>query len=142
MSGEYRQHLFPRDHLRLAELRGLDPYRYGQLAQTPGTFTGGLIEGWTPLYRNEFHGITEDGTLREGLYPRAPARPGEEAPVEAMVTAAGRCSRCWTTTAAAGSPTPSMPWSGRLGPIRNSCSSTPACGWTCSRRPCARKRSP
>lgn len=88
MSGEYRQYLFPRDHPRLAGLRGLDPYSYGQLAKTPGTFTGGLIEGWTPLYRNEFHGITEDGTPREGLYPYAPARPGEEAPVEAMVTAA------------------------------------------------------
>ena len=57
-------------------------------ATQPGTFTGGLVEGWTPLYRQPFRGVTEDGTLREGLYPLTPAEPGEEAPVEAMVAAA------------------------------------------------------
>ncbi|MGY1631320.1 DUF3500 domain-containing protein [Geodermatophilus sp. SYSU D01186] len=88
MSGEFRQYLFPHDHPRLAEVRGMDPYTYREHARTPGTFTGGLVEGWTPLYRNEFRGVTEDGTLREGLYPLDPARPGEEAPVEAMVAAA------------------------------------------------------
>ena len=88
MSGEYRQYLFGHDHPRLAEVRGLDPYAYGDLAKKPGTFTGGLVEGWTPLYRNEFRGITEDGVLREGLYSLAPAEPGEEAPVAAMVAAA------------------------------------------------------
>src|SRR3954471_18200816 len=66
----------------------MDPYTYREHARTPGTFTGGLVEGWTPLYRNEFRGVTEDGTLRDGLYPLAPAEPGEEAPVEAMVAAA------------------------------------------------------
>ncbi|RZU32077.1 DUF3500 domain-containing protein [Blastococcus saxobsidens] len=88
MSGEYRQYLFPHDHPRVAEVRGMDPYAYRDHARTPGTFTGGLVEGWTPLYRNEFRGVTEDGTLREGLHPFEPARPGEEAPVEAMVAAA------------------------------------------------------
>jgi hypothetical protein len=88
VSGEFRQYLFPHDHPRLAEVRGLDPYTYREHARTPGTFTGGLVEGWTPLYRNEFQGVTEDGTLRGGLYPLEPARPGEEAPVEAMVAAA------------------------------------------------------
>jgi hypothetical protein len=88
MSGEFRQYLFPHDHPRLAEVRGLDPYTYGESAREPGTFTGGLVEGWTPLYRAPFRGVTEDGTLREGLYPLEPARPGEEAPVEAMVAAA------------------------------------------------------
>jgi hypothetical protein len=88
MSGEYRQYLFPHDHPRLAEVRGMDPYTYREFSATPGTFTGGLVEGWTPLYRNDFRGVTEDGTLREGLYPFEPARPGEEAPVEAMVAAA------------------------------------------------------
>src|SRR5918997_583882 len=88
MSGEYLQHLFPHDHPRLAEVRGLDPYTYRQFSATPGTFTGGLVEGWTPLYKNEFRGVTEDGTLREGLYPFTPAEPGEEAPVPAMVAAA------------------------------------------------------
>src|SRR6185312_5509676 len=76
------------DHPRLAEVRGMDPYAYRDFARTPGTFTGGLVEGWTPLYKNEFRGVTEDGTLREGLYPFEPARPGEEAPVAAMVAAA------------------------------------------------------
>ena len=64
MSGEYRQYLFPHDHPRLAEVRGLDPYTYGEFAKKPGTFTGGLVEGWTPLYLNEFRGVTEDGVLR------------------------------------------------------------------------------
>ncbi|MCK2212352.1 DUF3500 domain-containing protein [Actinomadura sp. ATCC 31491] len=89
MPGEYRQYLFPHDHPRLAEVRGLDPYAYGEFARKPGTFTGGLVEGWTPLYKNDFHGITEDGVPREGLYPLEPARPGEEAPVAVMVAAAG-----------------------------------------------------
>jgi len=88
MSGEFRQYLFPHDHPRLAEVRGMDPYAYREHARTPGTFTGGLVEGWTPLYRNEFRGVTEDGTLREGLFELTPAEPGEEAPVEAMVAAA------------------------------------------------------
>jgi len=88
MSGEYRQYLFPHDHPRVAEVRDMDPYTYGEFSRKPGSFTGGLVEGWTPLYRNEFRGVTEDGTLREGLYPFEPARPGEEAPVAEMVAAA------------------------------------------------------
>jgi hypothetical protein len=88
VSGEFRQYLFPHDHPRLAEVRGMDPYAYREHARTPGTFTGGLVEGWTPLYLSEFRGITEDGVLREGLYSLEPARPGEEAPVVAMVAAA------------------------------------------------------
>ncbi|WP_261325949.1 hypothetical protein [Modestobacter marinus] len=68
MSGEYRQYLFPLDHPRLAGVRGLDPYAYREVASHGGTFTGDLVAGWRPLYRNEFRGITEDGTLREGLY--------------------------------------------------------------------------
>jgi hypothetical protein len=88
MSGEYRRYLFPHDHPRLAEVRGMDPYAYGEFSRRPGTFTGGLVEGWTPLYRKDFRGITEDGVLREGLYPLTPAEPGEEAPVAAMVAAA------------------------------------------------------
>ncbi len=88
MSGEFRQYLFPHDHPRLADVRGMDPYTYREAARKPGTFTGGLVEGWTPLYRNEFRGITEDGTLREGLYLLEPAQPGEDAPVAEMVAAA------------------------------------------------------
>jgi hypothetical protein len=88
VSGEFRQFLFPHDHPRLAGVRGLDAYAYREAARTPGTFTGGLVEGWTPLYLDEFRGVTEDGTLRAGLYPLTPAEPGEEAPVAAMVAAA------------------------------------------------------
>jgi hypothetical protein len=88
MSGEYRQFLFPHDHPRLADVRGLDAYAYRDVASHRDTFTGDLVAGWRPLYRNEFRGVTEDGTLREGLYPLTPAEPGEEAPIEAMVAAA------------------------------------------------------
>ena len=88
MSGEFRQYLFPSDHPRLAAVRGLDAYAYREHARTPGTFTGELVRGWTPLYLNDFRGVTEDGTLREGLYALTPAEPGEQAPVAAMVTAA------------------------------------------------------
>jgi hypothetical protein len=88
MTGEFRQYLYPHDHPRLAEARGLDAYAYREVARTPGTFTGDLVAGWTPLYRNEFRGITEDGRLREGVHSLEPARPGEEAPVAAMVRAA------------------------------------------------------
>lgn len=85
--GAFRQYLYPHAHPRLADLRGLNAYAYAEQAQADA-FTGGLIRDWTPLYRNEFRGITDDGSVREGLYPLAPAMPGEEAPVEAMVAAA------------------------------------------------------
>ncbi|GAB3192833.1 DUF3500 domain-containing protein [Geodermatophilus arenarius] len=88
MAGEFRQYLFPHDHPRLAEVRGLDAYAYGEFARKPGTFTGGLVEGWTPLYLAPFRGVTEDGTLRPEVHRWEPARPGEEAPVAAMVEAA------------------------------------------------------
>ena len=79
MAGEFRQYLYPHDHPRLAEIRGIDAYAYREVAKAPGTFTGGLVEGWTPLYRNEFRGVTEDGTLRD-VHVFEPARQGEEAP--------------------------------------------------------------
>jgi hypothetical protein len=85
---DFRRYLFPHDHPRLADVRGLDPYAYREVSRKPGTFTGGLVEGWTPLYENEFRGVTEEGTLREGLYPLSPAEAGEEAPVATMVAAA------------------------------------------------------
>jgi hypothetical protein len=88
VSGEFRRYLFPHDHPRVAEVRGMDPYAYRDFAATPGSFTGGLVEGWTPLYRNDFRGVTENGTIRRGLYPLTPPEPGEEAPVAQMVAAA------------------------------------------------------
>jgi hypothetical protein len=87
-AAEFRRYLYPPDHPRIAELKGMDPYTYREFAQRPGTFTGGLVEGWRPLYLDEFRGITEDGTLRAQVHPFAPARAGEEAPVAAMVAAA------------------------------------------------------
>ena len=68
MSGEFRQYLFPHDHPRLADVRGLDPYAYREHARTPGTFTGGLVEGWTPMYLADFRGVTEDGTTDQMVY--------------------------------------------------------------------------
>ncbi|WP_370617396.1 DUF3500 domain-containing protein [Mumia sp. Pv 4-285] len=85
----FRAFLFPHDHPRLADIRGMDPYGYRDAARED-VFTGDLIKGWTPLYENDFVGVTEDGTLRAGLYPLTPAEPGEEAPVAAMVEAAER----------------------------------------------------
>ncbi|GAA1706862.1 DUF3500 domain-containing protein [Kribbella yunnanensis] len=83
----FRRYLFPHDHPRLADVRGLDAYEYREAAKGDA-FTGGLIEGWTPLYLSPYVGVTEDGTLRTGLYPLEPARPGEDAPVADMVAAA------------------------------------------------------
>ncbi|MFT4081665.1 MAG: DUF3500 domain-containing protein [Nocardioides sp.] len=86
-AAEFRRYLYPPGHPRIADLVGVDAYAYREVARHDD-FTGGLIEGWTPLYLNEFRGVTEDGTLRDGLYRLTPARPGEEAPVAAMITAA------------------------------------------------------
>ena len=89
MTAEFRQYLFPSDSPRITSVRGLDAYAYREAAKHEH-FTGELIKGWTPLYLNDFVGITEDGTVREGLHSFAPAREGEQAPVAAMVTAAQR----------------------------------------------------
>ena len=87
-TADFRRYLYPADHPRITEVQGLDAYAYREAARTPGTFTGELVRGWTPLYLNAFRGVTEDGNLREGLYPLEPTRPDEEAPVAAMVEAA------------------------------------------------------
>ena len=77
-SESFRAYLFDHDHPRLAGIRGLDAYGYRDAARQDA-FTGGLIEGWTPLYLQPFRGVTEDGTLRAGLYPLTPAAPDEAA---------------------------------------------------------------
>jgi hypothetical protein len=87
VTAEFRRYLYPPEHPRVAGIRGLDPYAYREAARRDD-FTGGLIAGWTPLYLAAFTGVTEDGRLREGLFPLTPPRPGEEAPVDAMVAAA------------------------------------------------------
>lgn len=72
----------------MASLRGLNARDYAEAAKTD-SFAGPMIEGWDVLYPEPFKGVTNDGVLRPGLYPLAPARDGEGAPTAAMV-AAGR----------------------------------------------------
>lgn len=86
----FRQFMFPEGHPRIEDVKGLDPYQYREFSRKPGTFTGGLVEGWTPLYLNDFTGVTSDGNVVEGLYPLGPAVPGEEAPVAEMLAAVQR----------------------------------------------------
>lgn len=83
----FRDYLFPPDHPRVADIRGLNAREYAEAAKTDA-FAGPMIEGWQKLYPQPFTGITSDGVRREGLYPLAPAGPGEEAPAAEMVAAA------------------------------------------------------
>ena len=83
----FRDYLFAPDHPRVAEIRGLDAREYAEAAKLD-SFAGPMIEGWQKLYPQPFRGITNDGVLRAGLYPLAPARAGEEAPTADMVAAA------------------------------------------------------
>jgi len=83
----FRDYLFAPDHPRVAGIRGLDAREYAEAAKSD-SFAGPMIEGWQQLYPQPFTGITSDGVGREGLYPLAPARPGEEAPTADMVAAA------------------------------------------------------
>ena len=53
-----------------------------------------MIEGWKKLYPQPFVGVTSDGVRPCGLFPLAPARPGEEAPTAAMVAAARKLLGC------------------------------------------------
>ncbi|VXB82694.1 conserved hypothetical protein [Arthrobacter sp. 9AX] len=83
----FRDYLFAPDHPRVAEIRGLDARRYAEAA-TRDSFAGPMIEGWKKLYPQPFRGITNDGVVRPGLFPLAPARAGEEAPTAEMAAAA------------------------------------------------------
>ncbi|MFB6775100.1 DUF3500 domain-containing protein [Streptomyces sp. NPDC056337] len=87
-SAAFRKYLFPAHHPRVADLRGVDAYHYRDLVRVEGTFTGDMIRDWSRLYKNDFVGVTEDGTLREGVHRLTPAEPGEEALVAVMVAAA------------------------------------------------------
>ncbi|MCD2196902.1 DUF3500 domain-containing protein [Actinomycetospora endophytica] len=87
MPAEFRRYLFPPDSARINDVKGLDAYEYREAAKSH-PFTGGLIRGWAPLQLAEFRGVTEEGTLRPDQHPFTPARPGEEAPVAAMIEAA------------------------------------------------------
>lgn len=83
----FRDYLFAPDHPRVADIRGLNAREYTEAAKSD-PFAGQMIAGWQKLYPQPFAGITSDGERREGLYPLAPARPGEEAPTAQMVAAA------------------------------------------------------
>ncbi|MBT2248617.1 DUF3500 domain-containing protein [Arthrobacter sp. BHU FT2] len=83
----FRDFLFAPDHPRVAEIRGLTAREYAEHA-TADSFAGPMIEGWQTLYPQPFTGITNDGVRREGLFPLAPAQPGEEAPTADMAAAA------------------------------------------------------
>ncbi|WP_156761132.1 DUF3500 domain-containing protein [Microbacterium karelineae] len=85
----FRDHLFPADHPRIAELRGLDAYAYAPVARHDD-FTGDLIAGWKALYDEPFSGVTSDGALIPGLYELRHPNPGDAAPDAAMVAAAER----------------------------------------------------
>lgn len=86
-NAEFRQYLYPAGDPRIEEIKGLDAYGYREAAKKDA-FTGDLIRGWEPLYFQPFRGVTSDGHLIVDLYKLAPAQPDEEAPVEAMTTAA------------------------------------------------------
>ncbi|MFJ5958848.1 DUF3500 domain-containing protein [Paenarthrobacter sp. NPDC092416] len=83
----FRDYLYAPDHPRVAKLRGLDARSYAEAAKDD-SFAGPMIEGWKKLYPEPFVGVTSDGVLRDGLFPLAAARPGEEAPTSDMVAAA------------------------------------------------------
>ena len=87
MSADFRRYLYAPDHPRIAELRDMDVYDYAPYARGHH-FTGALIRGWEPLYRNPFRGVTTDGELVDGLYGLTPVPDGERAPVDRMVLAA------------------------------------------------------
>ncbi|PRB43310.1 hypothetical protein CQ020_08580 [Arthrobacter sp. MYb23] len=85
----FRDYLYAPDHPRVAKLRGLDARSYAEAAKDD-SFAGPMIEGWKKLYPEPFLGVTNDGVVREGLFPLTEARPGEEAPTSDMVTAADK----------------------------------------------------
>lgn len=62
MSSDFRDHLFPIDHPRLASVRSCDPYSYlDVLRQDP--LVAGVLAGWQALFDSpeEFRGVTTDG---------------------------------------------------------------------------------
>ena len=83
----FRDYLYPPDHPRVAQIRGLDARGYAEAAKTD-PFAGPMIQGWAAQYPEPFTGVTSDGVRRDGLYPLEPAPAGEEAPAAAMTAAA------------------------------------------------------
>lgn len=84
MPENFRDYLMPPDTEKIAGIKDLDAYQWVDRHLQYDTFRG-AIEAWTGLFADtSFRGITSDGALREGLYPRR----SEAAPTAAMVAAA------------------------------------------------------
>ena len=88
--GGFRDFLYPRDHPRLTDIRGLGVYDYRDYAANIDPFTSKLVAGWKPLYCKDFYGVTVDGKIVPDLYPLREAQPDTAAPTTAMVQAARR----------------------------------------------------
>ncbi|UDY23453.1 DUF3500 domain-containing protein [Nocardioides sp. Kera G14] len=63
----YRDHLYPTDDPKLADVRGMTYEEFAQdRYQAP--FLRDLLSYWDGLYREPFVGLTSDGVVLEGLY--------------------------------------------------------------------------
>lgn len=83
MSNQFRDLLFPLDHPHLADVRGLDPRRFGQAAISHPILEP-IVAAWRTKLAEPFHGLTCDGRCRHGLF-----KLGDEgAPTQAMCKAA------------------------------------------------------
>lgn len=87
-TSDFRKFLIPEDDSRLTSLRKVkDAYEYREYAKND-PFTGMLIRGWTPLYFNDFKGVTADGNLIENLFNLEELPSEVAAPTAEMVAAA------------------------------------------------------
>jgi hypothetical protein len=85
MTGDFRDHVFPLDHPRLAPYRSCDPCSYvDELRRVP--VIDEALSGWTELFeKTRFQGITAGGKVRSGLFELG---PDEAAPTDAATGAA------------------------------------------------------
>lgn len=85
MPEDFRDYLTPLHSEKIAGISGLDAYQWVERHLQQDTFRSAL-DAWTGLFAStSFHGITTDGTLGRGLFPRR----HENAPTAEMVAAAG-----------------------------------------------------
>lgn len=84
MPENFRDYVMPLDAEKIAGIKDLDAYQWVDRHLQWDTFRS-AIESWTGMFADtEFRGITTDGVLRQGMYPRR----AEAAPTAAMVAAA------------------------------------------------------
>ncbi|MEQ6896377.1 DUF3500 domain-containing protein [Microbacterium sp. KR10-403] len=85
-SDSYREFIYPHDEPSIAKYRGMDYEQFADEKKSP-SFVQDLLNSWQALYDEPFRGITNDGVVKEGLYPLpAKTEPNDEG----MVTAAFR----------------------------------------------------